>query len=135
MVVGLETKLAGRGARTMADDVQLAEYVQVYAIAPLPGVTDEDFERHISEEVLPHFEVTHRPIGHVELRHTVMKRAGAERGDRYVWRIGLRFIQRVKAPDQAALDRMDELVRERLQSFGLVVSTTALQEIGTATTR
>jgi hypothetical protein len=119
----------------MAEDEQLAEYVHVYAIAPLPGVSDEQFEGHVLGEVLRHFEVTHRPIGHVELEHTLMKRAAVDRGDRYLWRIGLRFVQRVNAPDQAALDRMDELVRERLESFGIVVSTTALQEVGTATTR
>ena len=119
----------------MADDELLAEYVHVYAIAPLPGVSDTAFEEHILKEVLPSFEVTHRPVGHVELKHTLMRRAGADRGDRYVWRIGLRFIQRVNAPDQAALDRMDDFVRTRLESFGIVVSTTALQEIGAATTR
>ena len=119
----------------MTDGKELSEYVHFYAIAPLPGVTDEQFEGHLLGDVLPQFNVTHRPIGHVELKHTLSKHVAAERGDRYVWRIGMRFIQRVKAPDTDARDRMDELVRAGLESFGILVSTTHLQEIGTATTQ
>ena len=116
-------------------EAELAEYVHVFSIAPLPGVADSDLERHLVEEVLPHFEVTHRPIGHVELNHSLMKTTSGERLDRYVWEIRLRFIQRVKAPDDAALDRMDELVRAGVESFGIAVSMTALEEIHRTTTR
>jgi hypothetical protein len=111
-----------------------ADYVHAFTIAPLPGVTDEQLERHIIDDVLPHFEVTHRPIGAVELKHSLLKATGGDRLDRYVWEIRLRFRQRVQAPDQAALDRMDELVRAGLESFGLAVSLTALQELHVADT-
>ena len=112
-----------------------AEYVHVFTIVPLPGVSDEDLERHLIDEVLPNFNVTHRPIGHVELQHSLLKATSDDdRLDRYVWEIRLRFRQRVKAPDQDALDKMDGLVRSGLESFGLAVSMTALQEIQVATT-
>ncbi|MDQ4145341.1 MAG: hypothetical protein M3198_16690 [Actinomycetota bacterium] len=113
---------------------ELAEYVHLYTIALLPNISEGDFERHFLEEVLPNFEVTHRPVGALRLNHSLMKSESEERADRYVWEIRVRFTQRVAVPDEAALERLDKLVRSRIGSFAIPVSLTLLHEIGAAET-
>ena len=120
----------------MATEERPADYVYVYTIALLPNVTGKDFERHVIEEVWPHIEITHRPTGAVDLRHSLQERLDHARADRYVWEIRIRFVQRISnVPDEAALKKMDEAVRAALESFGLPISLTTLREVAEAQTR
>ena len=117
----------------MATEERPADYICVYTIALLPNVTGKDFERHVIEEVWPHIEVTHRPTGAVALRHSLQERRDPGRADRYVWEIRVHFRQRIsKVPDEAALTRMDELIRAALDSFGLPISLTVFREVAQA---
>ena len=113
-----------------------ADYVYMYAIALLPGVAEDEFERHILHEVLPHFNVTHRPIGAVALTHSLLKRGDDEHAERYVWEIRVRFFVRISGvPDGAALAKMDELVQAGLSGMGRPVTVTILHEVGAAHTQ
>ena len=115
---------------------QLADYVYVYSIALLPGVAEDEFERHILHEVFPHFNVTHRPIGAVNLAHSLLKRGDGAHAERYVWEIRVRFFVRISGvPDEAALTKLDELVRAALSGIGNPVTVTILHEVGAAQTQ
>ena len=113
----------------------LAQYVCAYTVAILPEVKEEDFEKHMLEDVLPQFELTWRVIGTFQLEHHFLKRRSDDRADRYVWQIRLLSVELVlSATEDAMFAELDKRVRDRLVSFGIPVSRTMLQEIGVVQT-
>lgn len=117
-------------------DVESVEHVCEYSIALLPEVQEEAFETHFLEEVLPHFELTWRPVGAFQLEHRLLKQDHADgRADRYRWQI--RFLSEMlvaAASEESMLAELDKRVRGRLDSFGIPVSRTVLRELGGART-
>ena len=110
---------------------QLARYVVSYSMAPLPEVKEEDFEKQILEDVLPHFELTWRPIGIFRLEHHLLKRKSDDVANRYVWQIRLlSFDMVLHTTEEAVFAELDKRVRDRIGSLGHVGSHTILQEIG-----
>ena len=113
----------------------VAPYVCAYTIALLPDVKEEDFEKHMLQDVLPQFELTSRPIGLFGLEHHFLKRRSDDRADRYVWQIRLLKVEFVASgTEDAMFAELDRRVRAQLVSFGIPVSRTILQEIGVTET-
>jgi len=116
-------------------DSSPAPCVCVYTIALLPDVKEEDFEKHVREDVLPQFELTFRPIGTFQLVHYFQKRTSEDRADRYVWQIRIVKSELVlSATEDTMLAELDRRVRERLVSFGIPISRDILREIEVAQT-
>ncbi|MES1243500.1 MAG: hypothetical protein ABUT39_17965 [Acidobacteriota bacterium] len=116
-------------------DGDLAEHVCEYSIALLPGVKEEAFEAHLLKDVLPHFELTWRPVGAFRLEHRLLKQQAGDRADRYRWQI--RFLSEMlvaAASEESMLAELDKRVRDRLDAFGIPVSRTILRELGAAQT-
>src|SRR4051794_67019 len=113
-----------------AADSSPAPRVCVYTIALLPDVKEEDFEKHIREDVLPHFELTFRPVGIFQLVHYFQKRTSQDRADCYVWQIRIVKSNLVlSATEDSMLAELDSRVREGLVSFGTPISRGILREI------
>ena len=118
-----------------AADNSPSPWVCMYTIALLQDVKEEDFEKHVREDVLPQFELTFRPIRTFQLVHYFQKRTSEDRADRYVWQIRIVKSELVlSATEDTMLAELDRRVRERLVSFGIPISRDILREIEVAQT-
>lgn len=119
----------------MASSIPRAKYVYTYTLALLPGVKEKDFEKQMSQEVMPQFQVLRRSIAGFEMEHRLFRSDAANRADKYVWQIRVLSIAMVSPKNDAyALSEMDKEVREKLSALAIPVSLTVLQEIGASET-
>ncbi|MFP4343583.1 MAG: hypothetical protein ACLFU8_02710 [Anaerolineales bacterium] len=101
----------------------MKKHIRVYRVAPLPDIDEGEFEAFVNEQVLPAVDMN--PTRGGQLTDTsLLKEAGAERKDRYLW-----VVQWEGTSAQWVDLRLEEAVK-KLDSVGMRVTEIYLTPLG-----
>ncbi len=108
----------------------MANLIGINRIALLPGVTEEDFEQFMTEEVFPEARAFSRGVrSHT---HYLLKDYRGNRADKYLWLIVLEHFGTEHSVPDAIPEVFEEIyseVREKLQPFGIRTSFSMSSEL------
>jgi len=108
----------------------MANVIGINRIELLPGVTEEDFEQFMTEEVFPAARVFSRGVR--SDTHYLLKDYRGNRADKYVWLMVLEhFGAGDRVPDfiPEVFEKIYSEVREKLQPFGVRTSSSMYAEL------
>jgi hypothetical protein len=108
----------------------MANLIGINRIALLPGVTEEDFEQFMTEEVFPAARALSRGVR--SDAHYLLKDYGGNGEDKYLWLIVLEHFGTEHSVPDAIPDVFEQIysgVREKLQPFGIRTSFSMSSEL------
>jgi hypothetical protein len=108
----------------------MANLIGINRIALLPGVTEEDFEQFMTEELFPAARAFSRGVrSHA---HYLLKDYRGNREDKYLWLIVLEHFGTEHSVPDAIPEVFEQIysdVREKLQPFGIRTSFSMSSEL------
>jgi hypothetical protein len=108
----------------------MANLIGINRIALLPGVTEEDFEQFMTEEVFPAARALSRGVR--SDAHYLLKDYGGNGEDKYLWLMVLEHFGTEHSVPDAIPEVFEEIyseVREKLQPFGIRTSFSMSSEL------